>query len=406
MDGWGIIEGDLIQLEGETQKVRITYVDYDNNTITVDSNISWNQGQGVSLAYEGSAPDIGAYESKPVYNDDFHDNIDEGWTYSNGTWLVESGEYSGSVLSGAGISSVDSSITTHTTFIKADYYSNPDGFIRSGFMIFDHKGPNDFKYAGAREGTDYWAIGYYDGSWNDMSIYNETIDTLKWYSMRVDITGTTVTLYIDDYNDESGFIYKAEYTFTTMGSGQIGLAVDQSHAHFDNFEIYNFHTLTVLKAGRGSGTIKSFPAGIDCGTDCSEDYSYGTVVMLTTNYDDVSSIFAGWSGDIDCSNGMVTMYAARSCTATFDVCPNGPVRNMRTSLDYSAFQEAYDTAADGDTIQAQAVSFSEDLNINRDISITLEGGYDCNYSTIVGESKFNGKVTISNGTITIGKFVF
>jgi hypothetical protein len=62
MDGWGIIEGDLIQLEGETQKVRITHVDYDNNTITVDSNISWNQGQGVSLAYEGSAPDIGAYE--------------------------------------------------------------------------------------------------------------------------------------------------------------------------------------------------------------------------------------------------------------------------------------------------------------------------------------------------------
>jgi len=62
MDGWGIIEGDLIQLEGQTQRVRITKIDYTSNTITVDQDLSWTHGQGVSLAYEGSAPDIGAYE--------------------------------------------------------------------------------------------------------------------------------------------------------------------------------------------------------------------------------------------------------------------------------------------------------------------------------------------------------
>lgn len=62
MDGWGIIEGDLIQLAGRTQRVRITNVDYDNNKITVERSISWNKGDGVSLPYSGSHPDIGAYE--------------------------------------------------------------------------------------------------------------------------------------------------------------------------------------------------------------------------------------------------------------------------------------------------------------------------------------------------------
>ena len=66
MDGWGIIEGDLIQLEGWPQTVRITNVNYNSNTITVDTHLAWNNGQGISLAYQGSAPDIGAYEYEGV----------------------------------------------------------------------------------------------------------------------------------------------------------------------------------------------------------------------------------------------------------------------------------------------------------------------------------------------------
>jgi len=61
-DGFGIVDGDLIQLEGQTQTARIESVDYDNNVITVDRTLSWSAGQGVSLPYHGSAPDIGAYE--------------------------------------------------------------------------------------------------------------------------------------------------------------------------------------------------------------------------------------------------------------------------------------------------------------------------------------------------------
>jgi hypothetical protein len=64
MDGWGIpgVQGDEIQLAHSRQRVRITHVDYKANLITVETPLTWTQGRGVSLAYEGSAPDLGAYE--------------------------------------------------------------------------------------------------------------------------------------------------------------------------------------------------------------------------------------------------------------------------------------------------------------------------------------------------------
>jgi hypothetical protein len=61
-DGFGIDQGDLIQLEGQTQRARVIQVDYDNHILTLDQSMTWTDGQGVTLAYEGSAPDIGVFE--------------------------------------------------------------------------------------------------------------------------------------------------------------------------------------------------------------------------------------------------------------------------------------------------------------------------------------------------------
>jgi len=69
MDGWGIagVNGDDIQIVGTSQKARITKVNYQTNTITVDTSLSWTQNQGIALAYVGSAPDAGAYEYGSLY---------------------------------------------------------------------------------------------------------------------------------------------------------------------------------------------------------------------------------------------------------------------------------------------------------------------------------------------------
>ncbi|MFZ5785749.1 MAG: InlB B-repeat-containing protein, partial [Acidobacteriota bacterium] len=78
------------------------------------------------------------------------------------------------------------------------------------------------------------------------------------------------------------------------------------------------HPLTVVKAGSGSGTVTSSPAGIDCGSDCAESFNWGTVVTLTAAASG-GSTFAGWSGAGCSGTGtcQVTMDAARTVTATF-----------------------------------------------------------------------------------------
>jgi hypothetical protein len=66
-DGFGIegMAGDLIQLEGQTGTATIVDIDYSSHTLTLDRPLAWSAGQGVSLAYWGTAPDIGAYEQVP-----------------------------------------------------------------------------------------------------------------------------------------------------------------------------------------------------------------------------------------------------------------------------------------------------------------------------------------------------
>jgi hypothetical protein len=62
IDGFGITDGDIIQLQGQTVTARITSIDYNTNTLTVNTSLTWTSGLGVALAYSGSAPDIGAFE--------------------------------------------------------------------------------------------------------------------------------------------------------------------------------------------------------------------------------------------------------------------------------------------------------------------------------------------------------
>ncbi len=82
----------------------------------------------------------------------------------------------------------------------------------------------------------------------------------------------------------------------------------------------------MTKTGTGSGTVTSSPAGINCGTDCSQNYIYGTVVTLTAQAS-AGSIFTGWSGGGCSGTGTctVTMDSAKTCTAAFTRDrPTGP----------------------------------------------------------------------------------
>ena len=79
--------------------------------------------------------------------------------------------------------------------------------------------------------------------------------------------------------------------------------------------------VTVVKAGGGSGTAVSSPGVIDCGTRCSTLAAEGTLLTLTATAA-TGSVFLGFSGAADCTDGHLAVSAAVTCVATFERKPD------------------------------------------------------------------------------------
>ncbi|MFV1985154.1 MAG: InlB B-repeat-containing protein [Thiohalomonadales bacterium] len=73
--------------------------------------------------------------------------------------------------------------------------------------------------------------------------------------------------------------------------------------------------LLTVQINGGNGTVSSKPAGINCGTNCSNTYTANTDVTLTPAVVG-NLIFTGWTG-AGCASGIVTMSQNRICTANF-----------------------------------------------------------------------------------------
>ena len=88
-------------------------------------------------------------------------------------------------------------------------------------------------------------------------------------------------------------------------------------------------TLAPSPASRGSGTITSAPAGLNCTVKdgvtsgvCAVTFANGTVVSVT-QIPNAGSIFQGWSGDCVGNPCQVTMSQARVAEVTYRVPPAG-----------------------------------------------------------------------------------
>lgn len=160
--------------------------------------------------------------------------------------------------------------------------------------------------------------------------------------------------------------------------------------------------LTVYFSGTGSGMVVSTPAGIACNTNCSAPFLSGTPVTLHSEASQYS-LFAGWTNGVCSGTGdclLTTLNTDSSVTAGFDYDTAHKVLVIGGSTDYfSTIQAAYDGAADTSTIKLWASNYSESLDCNRPVTVTLQGGYDSTYSSIVGDAVLNGTLTITDGTV-------
>jgi len=206
--------------------------------------------------------------------------------------------------------------------------------------------------------------------------------------------------------------------YTGQGTYSVRLTVTDADGSADTLTRTNYiiagtpnYILSITKTGTGTGSVTSSPSGIDCGIDCAETYVAGTAVTLTA-LPTAGSQFTGWTGGgcggtNDCA---LIMNADTTVIATFDSCSNLPVRLIRGGTPvnyYSSLQTAYNDAMSGDVIQSQAALFIESFNAG-DINsktVTIEGGYDCNFTAVTGKTALKGQMTISKGTNRATNFV-
>ena len=121
----------------------------------------------------------------------------------------------------------------------------------------------------------------------------------------------------------------AGWSGACTGTGACSVTMSAAQSVTATFNLNPTYTLTVAKAGTGAGTVTSSPAGISCGADCSEPYNSGTVVTLSQAAT-AGSTFAGWSGACTGTGACsVTMSAAQSVTATFNLPSPTPSPSRR-----------------------------------------------------------------------------
>jgi PKD repeat protein len=109
-----------------------------------------------------------------------------------------------------------------------------------------------------------------------------------------------------------------------------------------------------------------------------------------------------YSVSLNVSNGSGSDALTKTGYVTVSSCPNPPIRIAGANPQYySSLQNAYNSAVDGDTLQIQALDFSENVSLDRNLSVTLKGGFDCGYTTSYPNSVINGSLTISDGTVAL-----
>ncbi|MEZ6046651.1 MAG: hypothetical protein R3C11_13970 [Planctomycetaceae bacterium] len=124
--------------------------------------------------------------------------------------------------------------------ISADISVNEDPSLwKNGFIIFDYKSEQDFKYAGFFAGQNQWVIGHYQQNWSnrlveiDWDNVGRNIISDQYYQVKVRLNGGNVELLADNE-----MIATADF-HTSVTSNGVGFASDNSRTSFDNFSITN-----------------------------------------------------------------------------------------------------------------------------------------------------------------------
>ncbi|HJV66863.1 MAG TPA: S8 family serine peptidase [Geomonas sp.] len=97
-----------------------------------------------------------------------------------------------------------------------------------------------------------------------------------------------------------------------------------------------------------------------------------------------------------------------SASKSFSLASTGglaPVLLFGRGLYYSLLQDAYNNSQDGDIIELQGITFSETPYFRRNITVTLQGGFDGSFASATGSTLLSGALSVRDGKVKMNGVV-
>jgi uncharacterized delta-60 repeat protein len=148
----------------------------------------------------------------------------------------------------------------------------------------------------------------------------------------------TVTTYVGSNDTADAVALEADGKVVAAGSSS-------NYGSPPEFALVRYlgSTVTVSRAGPGSGKVSSSPAGIDCGSTCSAPFAAVPVTLTATPA--AGSVFSGWSGAGCSGTGTcrVQVSSSQTVTATFKrrLCEVPRLRGKTLAAARNAVKKAY-----------------------------------------------------------------
>jgi photosystem II stability/assembly factor-like uncharacterized protein len=197
-------------------------------------------------------------------------------------------------------------------------------------------------------------------------------ETLKFFAR--DNVGNTSSVSAETYL----FASPLAITTTSLASGTVGSPYSQTLTAAGGFPPYSWSIV--------SGSL---PGG----------FSLDSITGELSGTPTISGTFNFTIELMDASSAV-----SQPLSITIEASP--AARNENTPFEIlNTIQDVYNAAGDGNTIQAVATTFAENLNFDRNISVTLMGGFNSDFSSNDSFTTINGSLTISNGIITLDKIM-
>jgi hypothetical protein len=173
------------------------------------------------------------------------------------------------------------------------------------------------------------------------------------------------------------------------------------------------HSFSIDITGTGSGSVNSDPSGLiacsyspQVGVCASAQPHHSSLTLIATP--GIGSRLASWSGACSSCVGLfcaVTLDSDQSCSARFEMLPI--VRSAGPAF-HPSITSAYAQLPEGalSTIQVQAGQLSENLQLDRNVPITVIGGYNHDFSNRSGEyTVLLGAITINQGALRVDRVI-